>query len=1092
MPSTPGIHALTDHVLTDLYDVGALTRGRAYAAEGRVQLLASKPGSLRAVVAGSGRNTYVVAVNWEQRAGGIQIGDSCSCPLGDACKHAVATIIAARDATPDPASNWREALAGLVGGGAEGSSQHHDLAAPMALEVVLADAVTRRYASRGDPGPTLRPLRLGRSGRWIRSGATWRDVAMTSSYSGYELRADHLSLLGSMLAGARLPGYYPDADAVPLAAFGPQVWTHLSHAVDLGIELLGEARGSVRLARSSARASIDLRSAADGSVEMRTALLVDGEPVSLKPGAVGLIGNPGHGLYRSTQHGLELVPLDAPLPPTVTDLLQAPALVVPADDVDELLSTYQPRLARLVPVGSSDGSVTITATEFDGITLAIERPDVGRASLRWQARYRRGERTLEFPLRSGFGPVRDLGAEGAALDKIDLPTDLLPALRSPDGWPADATLQGADAVVLLTEVLAWLAERDQVQIELLGDAPELRESREDPLISLRVSEPSESGSAAGGDVEGEGRTDWFDLGIEVTVEGEPVPFAELFTALATDQPVLVLPTGTWIRLDRPELARLKELIEESRGLAEPDGEAAARVNRFQVDWWEELAGLGVVEVQSARWAAAMQRMRDLSAPEPVALPAGLDATLRPYQQEGLDWLAFLHRHGLGGILADDMGLGKTVQTIALALHLLEENPRARVLVVAPTSVVENWHREAARFAPGVAVCTISGTQAKRGSTLAEAVGDARIVVTSYALFRIEFEAYQGLHWDLFLLDEAQFVKNHQGKTYQCARRLDVTTKIAITGTPLENSLMDLWSLLSITAPGLFPDPKRFSAVYRKPIEAGRAPELLATLRRRIAPLMRRRTKDEVLAELPPKIEQTVEVELSARHARIYQTQLQRQRTKVLGLVGDVQRHRFEILKSLTILRQLSLDPGLVDSEHDEIGSAKLDRLVEDLVQVLAEGHRALVFSQFTRFLARVRARLDAAGIDHAYLDGRTRDRAAAIDRFTSGEVPVFVISLKAGGFGLNLTQADYCFVLDPWWNPAVETQAVDRAHRIGQPNPVVVYRYVSAGTIEEKVMELKAKKAALFSEVVDAEGALSGALTEADLRGLFELPGSGA
>ena len=254
--------------------------------------------------------------------------------------------------------------------------------------------------------------------------------------------------------------------------------------------------------------------------------------------------------------------------------------------------------------------------------------------------------------------------------------------------------------------------------------------------------------------------------------------------------------------------------------------------------------------------------------------------------------------------------------------------------------------------------------------------------------------------------------------------------------------------------------------------------------------MRRRTKDQVLTELPPKIEQTVEVELSPKHQRIYQTQLQRQRQKVLGLVGNVQQQRFEILKSLTILRQLSLDPGLVDPADDHVGSAKLDRLEEDLLQVLAEGHRALVFSQFTRYLARVRERLDRAGVAHAYLDGKTRDRAGAIERFTSGEVPVFVISLKAGGFGLNLTHADYCFVLDPWWNPAAETQAVDRAHRIGQVNPVVVYRYVATDTIEEKVMELKARKSALFDQVVDADGALAGALSEADLRGLFDLPGS--
>jgi len=580
--------------------------------------------------------------------------------------------------------------------------------------------------------------------------------------------------------------------------------------------------------------------------------------------------------------------------------------------------------------------------------------------------------------------------------------------------------------------------------------------------------------------------DWFDLSVPVTVGDEPVEFSRLFTALSRGEPCLVLDSGTWVDLDRPELDRLRELIEEARGLAEPVGDGTVRINRFQSSWWDELTALGVVASQSQRWEERIAGVRDLTAPQPVPPPAGLAATLRHYQQEGLDWLAFLHANGLGGVLADDMGLGKTVQTLALFLHVLEADPDARFLVVAPTSVVENWHREAQRFAPDVGVCTIRETHARRGTALADAVGDASIVVTSYALFRLEFDEYAALDWDVLVLDEAQFVKNHQSKAYQCARRLDAAMKLAITGTPIENSLMDLWSLLSITAPGLYPDPKRFAEVYRKPIESGRAPERLATLRRRVAPLMRRRTKDEVLTELPPKIEQTVEIELSARHQRIYQAQLQRQRQKVLGLVDDVNKHRFEILRSLTILRQLSLDPSLVEPDHHDVGSAKLDRLLEDLTQVVAEGHKALVFSQFTRYLRLVRARLDEAGITHSYLDGRTRNRERAIATFKDSDVDVFVISLKAGGFGLNLTEADYCFVLDPWWNPATETQAVDRAHRIGQENVVMVYRYVSVGTIEEKVMELKERKAAIFASVMDGEDALSGALDADDIRALLD------
>jgi len=615
---------------------------------------------------------------------------------------------------------------------------------------------------------------------------------------------------------------------------------------------------------------------------------------------------------------------------------------------------------------------------------------------------------------------------------------------------------------------------EELTLTVTGDAPPLREATGAPQISMSV---RDSRSDASGN-------DWFDLAVEVSVDGEQVLFGELFAALTLEEEAMVLASGTIVRLDRPELDRLRDLISEARGLQERDGDTV-RINRFQTSWFDDLASLGVVTAQSERWLDSIASMREIAAPTPVEPPAGLDATLRPYQQEGLDWLVFLHRHRLGGILADDMGLGKTVQALALCLHVVTSEPLAKFLVVAPTSVVENWHREATRFAPGIETCVIDATAARRGMALVDTIGSAQLVVTSYALFRLEFDDYQATDWEVLFLDEAQFVKNHQGKTYHCTRRLRAATKIAMTGTPIENSLMDLWSLLSITAPGLYPDPKRFTQVYRTPIESGSAPERLATLRRRIAPLLRRRTKGEVASDLPPKVEQLIKVELSAKHARIYERQLQRERQKVLGLVGNVNKNRFEIFRSLTLLRQLALDPGLVDPAHASVGSAKLDMLMTDLTQVVAEGHRALVFSQFTRFLALVRGRLDEAGIAYAYLDGRTSNRSRSISRFRDGDAPVFVISLKAGGVGLNLVEADYCFVLDPWWNPAVEAQAVDRAHRIGQQNTVMVYRYVAANTIEEKVVDLKARKAALFSSLMEADGRMSGAISADDIRGLL-------
>ena len=278
---------------------------------------------------------------------------------------------------------------------------------------------------------------------------------------------------------------------------------------------------------------------------------------------------------------------------------------------------------------------------------------------------------------------------------------------------------------------------------------------------------------------------------------------------------------------------------------------------------------------------------------------------------------------------------------------------------------------------------------------------------------------------------------------------------------------------------------RFRDFYARPIEKQGDAELLAQLQRRIKPLVKRRTKEQVAADLPAKQEQVLEVELHPQHRKIYQTHLQRERQKVLGLIGDMNAHRFTIFRSLTLLRQLSLHAGLVDDAHRDLQSAKIDALLEHLREVAAGGHRALVFSQFTGFLGMVRDRLDADGLPFCYLDGQTRNRPAEIERFKSGTAPVFLISLKAGGFGLNLAEADYCFLLDPWWNPATEAQAVDRAHRIGQTRNVIVYRLVARDTIEEKVMALKARKAKLFSDVMDRGNVFSTALDADDIRGLL-------
>ena len=696
-------------------------------------------------------------------------------------------------------------------------------------------------------------------------------------------------------------------------------------------------------------------------------------------------------------------------------------------------------------------------------------------------------------------------------------------------WHA-GTYGGMGTARLVAQALPALERIDGVVVEMAGEVPDYREAEEAPLITTDVADDAE-------------QLDWFSLRVSVRVGDEDVPIDRLMTAVATGAGEVLLDSGRWVSLaDRPEIVRLGKLMEEGRDLRDPEARSAGNlsVTPFQAGLYAELVGLGVVGEATQRWREGVERLLAVVAAAEVGdagagtraedeggagggigsaidvpVPTGLRATLRPYQLDGYRWLALLQSTGLGGVLADDMGLGKTLQVLAVVQRMLETRAASAggtadsagaepahagamgtaseaavpadgrsgpVLVVAPTSVVGAWVEQAARFCPDVRVRAVTRTRAKRGEDLGAIVAGADVVVTSYTIVRLEEEEFTGVDWSWVVLDEAQFVKNHTAVTYKTVRSLRTPSTLAITGTPLENSLMDLWSLLSITAPGLLPGPDRFAKVYRRPVEHG-DDAALAALRARIRPFLLRRTKEDVAADLPDKSEQILSVELGEAHRRAYDRRLARERQKVLGLLEeDSARARFTALKSLTILRQMALDPVLVEGPRrgGEIGrtgggrrrkrTAKVEMLLETLRPVVAEGHRALVFSQFTRYLTGVREALEAHGMRTAYLDGTTANRQEIIDAFRDGRADVFLISLKAGGFGLTLTEADYVFLLDPWWNPQVEEQAVDRTHRIGQDKSVMVYRLVSAGTIEEKVMALKEKKAELFDRVVEGSG----------------------
>jgi SNF2 family DNA or RNA helicase len=485
---------------------------------------------------------------------------------------------------------------------------------------------------------------------------------------------------------------------------------------------------------------------------------------------------------------------------------------------------------------------------------------------------------------------------------------------------------------------------------------------------------------------------------------------------------------------------------------------------------------------------------------PLDPPATFTGTLRPYQAEGLGWFAFLRRFGLGGCLADDMGLGKTIMVLALfeerrlAMDGEGDPPRrARArgpangdfrrpsLVVVPRSLVGNWLAEAARFTPALRV--LDHSHAARDTDTAAAIGAHDVALVTYGTLRRDIGTLADVEFDYVVLDEAQAIKNASTASAKAARLLRARHRLALSGTPIENHLGELWSLFEFLSPGVLGR----SAVFQRATSAlssGSDPEMAQVLARGLRPFVLRRTKAQVATELPPRTEQTIACELSGKERAVYEGLRRHYRQSVLGRVerDGLAKSKLHVLEALLRLRQAACHVGLIHPARGGEGSAKFDVLVPRLREVVAEGHKALVFSQFTTLLGLLRAELDRAGVPYEYLDGQTRDRAARVQRFQEDAgIGVFLVSLKAGGVGLNLTAAEYVFLLDPWWNPAVEAQAIDRAHRIGQARPVFAFRLIARDTVEEKVLELQAAKRRLADAIVRADESLIRDLRREDL-----------
>ncbi len=575
--------------------------------------------------------------------------------------------------------------------------------------------------------------------------------------------------------------------------------------------------------------------------------------------------------------------------------------------------------------------------------------------------------------------------------------------------------------------------------------------------------------------------DWFSVQAEWEDETVAMTEADWARLHQTDDPYVKLSNGTW--MEREEATAMAAAVTALAEIGVQVGAGEQQLGAWQMSGaqqtaWKQLESLGDPEA-----AAVVDQLRqavtDFKGLPEIDLPKGLHAELRPYQKTGLHFLSYASRFRLGALLADDMGLGKTIQALAWLQHLREEKGPAPSLVICPASVVFNWEREARQFTPDQKVLLL--TAGEHRHTLRQEIPGHDLVVTNYALLRRDLSALQKFAFRAIILDEAQNIKNPESMVARAAKALKADHKLALTGTPLENRLLDLWSIMEFVHPGYLPDRSKFLEQY----DRGASQPARALLSSRMRPVMLRRLKKQVAQDLPDRIEERLDCELTEGQRKFYLAELQRSRQALSTLEAPAGQSRMHVLAALTRLRQICCHPVLAGGKKS-LGSGKTTALFDVLEPLYAGGHKVLVFSQFVEMLKLLKTELEEKGRPYFMLTGQTTQRGEVVEAFHQCKEPaVFLLSLKAAGTGLNLTSASYVVLYDPWWNPAVEAQAIDRTHRIGQDRTVIAYRLVTRGTVEEKIWRLQQSKAQLAQDVLGEEG-FTGSLSKQDFDYLLE------
>jgi len=1141
-PFTEALSQLNDRALRRLLGARAFLRGYDYVRRQAVSDVQMEEISARGAVRGTEPEPYAVKLQVTPTG----FNSDCSCPafpkINGHCKHVAALLIALRDQVrpkqprPDPAPNGAGSTLHTSGvGGASGAT-----AAGAELEMATAGS-SRRARRRARklaaqragvaPGMGVSSARPGFTVEGGGRGATGVDAWIAEPMPPapktieYRMQVRPSALTVSILdPDARTP-----LSATALLAFQAQRPTAdrdalrvlARHESDgprrVGVEVRGEDAAELlpflkgrrvilepqmmelRFGDEPVRPRFDLELSQDGQqVLVKAAFQRAGDPRKFTTNQGGWFeGSPGW--HVDAQEGWAR-PLDRRVSPgAIRRLMRAPVISESIDNLPVLIAQGLPRVALEVGAELPDLSQVADVVDIPptfrlraGGTLTEARVSLRAAYEDVEIDVRADGMTPPVIVKApkvtsgdddeelGRGPRRVRADKRATVIRCDIAaqqeaTSKLRAL----GLKADEDGQvflarGDDALQFWTEAVGALPEDWDLFIP-------------DDLVDVQVRSTSLQANARVSS-----GVDWLSLRLTFESDGIAVTQDELARCLAEGRRYVRLSDGSFAKLD-PE--KVKAVLLRQAEILATSGAQGGKLPLSQAGRIQELLDqVGKAHVSDGA-KDLFKKLHDVDEIKVVKKPRNLKAQLRPYQEQGFQWLHFLHDIASGGILADDMGLGKTVQTIALMLSVksaIEKDAKAdgkkkfKALIVAPTSVVTNWERELDKFAPSLNHMVWHGSERKERTDELE---DADVVITSYALLRRDEELLAKLDLTYAILDEAQNIKNPLSATARAAKRLKALRRLALTGTPIENRLSEIWSIFDFVSPGLLGPLDKFEERYGRPIDNGDA-KAASRLRATIHPFILRRTKAEVAKDLPEKIESDQFCELTGEQSSLYGAVLKEVRAQVMGEVerqGMAKSH-IQILAGLTRLRQAACDPRLLGlpREFGDVDSGKLVALRE-LIQTSVEGgHRVLVFSQFVSMLTLIRNAMEEDGVAYEYLDGSTKDRHARVENFQREDgPPVFLISLKAGGSGLNLTAADTVIHFDPWWNPAVEDQATDRAHRIGQTKVVTTYRLIAKGTIEEKILELGGKKRELVGAVLSEDVGGAKKLTKGDLEELF-------